>query len=113
MMYNYGNIPLQHHQQNHGTQNMSRPSPPQPTWNVPHSHATYYSMQKPPSAVSREESQRMLARSDITNSHSPALSNATYRPTISAPEGLGTTDYFPGVIDTSMHCISLNSDMVD
>lgn len=48
-----------------------------------------------------------MTRPDVTTTHSPALTSSTFRPPISAPESLGTTDYFPGVIDTSeslSHC---------
>ncbi|KAL5445650.1 hypothetical protein PMIN07_005307 [Paraphaeosphaeria minitans] len=113
MMYSYGGVTLQHpqhhqqpqhqqRQQPHHIQHVSRPSPPQPTWAVPqsHSHSQYYPMasgpRKAPVATTREEQQRYVSRPDVTSTHSPALSTANYR-----PDNLETTDYFPGVIDTS------------
>jgi hypothetical protein len=122
-MYPYGGVAIQHphhpqhhqqqhhqhqqqhqqHQQPHQMQHISRPSPPHPTWAIPqsHSHSQYYPMPpKAPVSTTREEQQqqqqRYVSRTDVTAAHSPALSTATYR-----PDNLGTTDYFPGVIDTS------------
>ena len=108
MMYSYGGVPLQQqqqqpypqHQQPH-VQHMSRPSPPQPTWAVPQTHNPYYAPHKSPVPPTREEQQRYVSRPDVTTTHSPALSASTFRPPISAADSLGTTDYFPGVIDTS------------
>lgn len=110
MMYNYGAMPLQHqHQHQHPhqqhqqsqAQHMSRPPPSQPTWAVSQTHSPYYPVHKNHVATTREEQQRLMSRPDVTTAHSPALSSATYRPPISAPENLGPPDYFPGVIDTS------------
>jgi hypothetical protein len=50
---------------------------------------------------SREDSRHLLARPDSTTSQSPALSGATYSSAMHGPGTLATTDYFPGVIDTS------------
>ncbi|OAL43529.1 hypothetical protein IQ07DRAFT_296659 [Pyrenochaeta sp. DS3sAY3a] len=101
MMYPYGNVPLQGQQQPQNVQQMSRPSPPQPTWAVPQSHNPYYSVPRGPIMGSREESGHLLARSGIATSQSPALSNATYSNSMAGAPTLPTTDYFPGVIDTS------------
>lgn len=101
MMYPYGNVPLQGQQQQQNVQQMSRPSPPQPTWAVPQSHNPYYSVPRGPIMGSREESGHLLARSGIATSQSPALSNATYSNSMAGAPTLPTTDYFPGVIDTS------------
>lgn len=109
MMYpTYGGLPLQHHQQSqhqqqhqpqaHAMQQVSRPSPPQPTWAVPQTQHPYYQMQKPPMTATRDDSQQLMARPDT---HSPAMSTATFRHELGAPQTLGPTDYFPGVIDTS------------
>ncbi|KAF2680265.1 hypothetical protein K458DRAFT_445246 [Lentithecium fluviatile CBS 122367] len=114
MMYPYGISPPQHQQhqqpqqhqqrqqhQAHPMHQVSRPSPPQPTWAVPQTHNPYYHMQKGPMAASRDDPQQLIARSDVTTSHSPAMSTATFRQDMGGPQTLGTTDYFPGVIDTS------------
>jgi len=55
-------------------------------------------MQKPPMAATRDDPPQMIARSET---HSPALSTATFRHELGGPQTLGPTDYFPGVIDTS------------
>jgi hypothetical protein len=55
-------------------------------------------------APTREDPQHM-ARSET---HSPAISSATFRHEMSGPQSLGPTDYFPGVIDTSMSCPDLD-----
>ncbi|KAH7135094.1 hypothetical protein B0J11DRAFT_575705 [Dendryphion nanum] len=101
MMYPYGNMQMQQQQQQHhhphALQSHSRPSPPyHPTWAVPPSHHPYQQMQRGPIPTSREEHEHLMAKPDVTTSHSPALSTATFR-----QEPIGTTDYFPGVIDTS------------
>ena len=102
MMYSYGNLPLQAQQQQQQTvQQMSRPSPPQPTWAVPQTHNPYYSMPRSAIMGSREESGHLMARSDVATSQSPALSNAAFSNSMNGTGALSTTDYFPGVIDTS------------
>ncbi|KAJ4361849.1 hypothetical protein N0V83_010790 [Neocucurbitaria cava] len=80
---------------------MSRPSPPQPTWAVPQTHNPYYSMPRSAMIGSREEPGHQMARSDVATSQSPALSSAPYNSSVNGTGSLATTDYFPGVIDTS------------
>lgn len=101
MMYSYGNLPLQGQQQPQNMQQMSRPSPPESTWMVPQTHNPYYSMPRGPIPGSREEASHLLARSDVVTSQSPALSSATFSNSMNGAGTLATTDYFPGVIDTS------------
>ncbi|PSN68257.1 hypothetical protein BS50DRAFT_665876 [Corynespora cassiicola Philippines] len=111
MMYPYGGIPLhqqqqhphphQQQQQTHAVQQASRPSPPQSTWAVPQTHYPNYQMQRPPIPGSREESEQMMAKTDVTASHSPAMHATTFRNSMNGHDGLGNTDYFQGVIDTS------------
>ncbi|KAF1958439.1 hypothetical protein CC80DRAFT_409106 [Byssothecium circinans] len=99
MMYAYGSMPLS---QSQTMQHVSRSSPPQPTWAAPQPHNPYYQMQRGPVAVSRDDTQHLIAKTHITSSHSPAMSTATFRDGMSAHEGMGTgPDYFPGIIDTS------------
>jgi hypothetical protein len=50
---------------------------------------------------SREDSRHLIVRPDATSNQSPALSSATYSNAIHGSGTLATTDYFPGVIDTS------------
>lgn len=59
-------------------------------------------MQRGPLATSRDESEQIVAKNDVSAANSPALTTATYRNSMNGHENLGTTDYFPGVIDTSM-----------
>ncbi|KAH7070723.1 hypothetical protein BKA63DRAFT_419797 [Paraphoma chrysanthemicola] len=101
MMYPYGGLPHSHQQQVQGLQQLSGHSPPQSTWAVPQTHTQYYQMPRGPVAGSREEPVHLMARSDIATSQSPAMSDAPYSSSIHGPGALGTTDYFPGVIDTS------------
>ncbi|KAF2824658.1 hypothetical protein CC86DRAFT_296021 [Ophiobolus disseminans] len=97
MMYSYGTVPQQGQQPPQTMQHMSRPSPPQPTWAVPQTHNPYYQMSRGPAMGSREESGYQLARTDVATSQSPAMSSTSY----GNITPLATTDYFPGVIDTS------------
>jgi hypothetical protein len=101
MMYSYGNVPLSGQSQPQTQQQMTRPSPPQPTWAVPQPHNSYYSMQRGPVSGSREESRHQMSTTNMTNSQSPALSSATFSHSMNSSGSLATTDYFPGVIDTS------------
>lgn len=101
MMYSYGNLPLYGQQQQQDLQQMSRPSPPQPTWAVPQTHNAYHAMPRGPVMRNREEPEHPLARSDVTASHSPAMSGAAFSNSMNGSGQLATTDYFPGVIDTS------------
>lgn len=52
-----------------------------------------------------DEYEQMSARADVTKtSNSPAMNSATFHSGMSTAETMGppVTDYFPGVIDTSM-----------
>jgi hypothetical protein len=100
-MYSYGNLPPQGQQHPQSLQHMSRPSPPQPTWEVPQTHTSYYDMPQGSGAGGREDSGHLLARTDATTSQPPALSSAAYSNSMATTHSLATTDYFPGVIDTS------------
>ncbi|KAH8708546.1 hypothetical protein GQ44DRAFT_459914 [Phaeosphaeriaceae sp. PMI808] len=101
MMYPYGSMPLQGQQQTQSTQQISRPSPPQPTWAVPPTHQPYYQIPSGQPMGNREDPRHLSARPDATASQSPAMSSATFSNSIHGPGTLATTDYFPGVIDTS------------
>ena len=59
-------------------------------------------MQRGPIATSRDESEHLVTKTDISAANSPATSTATYRNSLNAHDNLGTTDYFPNLIDTSM-----------
>ena len=107
-MYSYGDLPphgQQHHQQQQqqqqGMQPMSRPSPPQPTWAVPQTHPSYYAAPQGPTAGSRENQQQFMGRSDVMTSQPTVTSGVVYSNSMTAPQSLATTNYFPGVIDTS------------
>jgi hypothetical protein len=99
-MYPYGSIPLQQQQQAQSMQHVSRPSPSQSTWAVPQPHNPYYQMQRGP-MVSRDDVQQLVAKTDVTRSHSPTMSTRNFRDDVNGHEGLSTPNYFPGVIDTS------------
>ncbi|KAF1994711.1 hypothetical protein P154DRAFT_366872 [Amniculicola lignicola CBS 123094] len=103
MMYPYGSMPMQQQQQQAQVMHpQSRPSPPYPTWAVPHHHNPYGQMQNGPIASSSMESEHIIARADVSASHSPAMNSAPYRHPMGAHETLSTPDYFQGtVIDTS------------
>lgn len=103
MMFPYSPVLHQGQQLPQALQQMSRPSPPQPTWTVPQTHNTYYQMSRGPAMGSREDSGYHLARTDISSSQSPALSGTTFSNSMNGPAPLATTDYFPGVIDTSKY----------
>ncbi|KAF2637291.1 hypothetical protein P280DRAFT_483164 [Massarina eburnea CBS 473.64] len=91
-------MPLQQPQTMH---HVSRPSPPHSTWAVPQPHNPYYHMQRGPLGISRDDPQQLVAKSDVTTAHSPAMTTATYRDSMNPQEGMGGPNYFPGVIDTS------------
>lgn len=101
MMYSYRNHPLQGQQQPQSLQQSSRPSPPQPTWAVPQTHNPYYAMPRGPAMRSRDDSEHMLARTDVNTSQSPATSSIGYSNSMNSTGSLPTTDYFPDIIDTS------------
>jgi hypothetical protein len=101
MMYPYGTLPQQGQHQVQPMQQMSRPSPPQPTWAVPQTHNPYYQMPRGQDMRSREDNRHVLARPDVATSQSPTPNNITYSNIMHGPGTLSTTDYFPGVIDTS------------
>jgi hypothetical protein len=94
---------MQQPQQPQQLHQVSRPSPPHPTWAVPQMHNPYYHMQRGPIAASRENSEHLVAKTDVSAANSPALSTATYRNSMNAHDNLGTPDYFPNIIDTSTH----------
>ncbi|CAI6333571.1 unnamed protein product [Periconia digitata] len=109
MMYPYHGVHPQHQQQQQQQQprqhpqtmqQVSRPSPPKPMWAVPQPHNPYYQMQRA-MGINRDDSQRTI-RSDVSSPSAPAMSEASYRHGMTGPPTLGNTDYFPGVIDTSM-----------
>ncbi|KAF2845884.1 hypothetical protein T440DRAFT_493128 [Plenodomus tracheiphilus IPT5] len=102
MMYTYGTHALPGQQQSQGLQQVSRPSPPQPTWAVPQTHNQYYVMPRGPPVRNREDMGQM-ARSNVHAAQSPAMSNAAYSNSMPDAGSLATTDYFPGVIDTSTY----------
>ena len=101
MMYPYGSLPQQGQHQAQPMPQMSRPSPPQPTWEVPQTHTLYYDVPQGPGVYGRGDSGHLLARPDATTSQPSAMSSAAYSNTMATTHSLATTDYFPGVIDTS------------
>lgn len=102
-MYPYGGLPQQGQQQPQ-PQNlvqMSRPSPPQPSWAVPQSHPSYYGAQRGPAVINRQDSANPLVQPDV-NSTQPSVTNSDYYSnSMAPPTSLAGTDFFPGVIDTS------------
>jgi hypothetical protein len=101
-MYSYNGLPQQGQQQQaQPMQHMSRPSPPQPTWAVPQTHNPYYQMPRSQAMSSRDDARHMLGRSDVVTAQSPVSSNTPFTNSMHGSNHLATTDYFPGVIDTS------------
>ncbi|KAH9861284.1 hypothetical protein IAQ61_011021 [Plenodomus lingam] len=100
MIYTYGAQSLHGQQPPQGLQQISRPSPPQATWAVPQTHNHYYAMPRGPHMRNRDETDH-IARSNINTSQSPAISTSAYSNSMRGTELPATTDYFPGVIDTS------------
>lgn len=100
-MYSYSHLPMQAQQQPETVQRIPRPSPPQITWAVPQIHNPYHPMPSDPTPGSRDDADQLLARSEVSAAHSPALNMTTYRTGINDTRTLATTNYFPGVIDTS------------
>jgi hypothetical protein len=49
----------------------------------------------------REDTRHLVARTDIATSQSKAPGNTAFSNSIHSSDHLATTDYFPGVIDTS------------
>ncbi|EFQ90907.1 hypothetical protein PTT_12434 [Pyrenophora teres f. teres 0-1] len=98
MMYSYGNLPQQQQQQQQNLQHMSSQSPPQPTWAVPQTHAPYYAQG---AGGNRENVGHLMARTDVNTSQPSVSSSVAYTNSMSTPQSLATTNYFPGVIDTS------------
>jgi hypothetical protein len=72
MMYSYGNLPPRGQQQPQTLQQMPRPSPPQPTWEVPQTHNSYYAMPRGSGVGGREGSGQLLSRTDVPTSQSLA-----------------------------------------
>ncbi|KAF1935299.1 hypothetical protein EJ02DRAFT_361844 [Clathrospora elynae] len=101
MTYSYGNYPLQGQPQPRNLQQTSRPSPPQPTWAVPQTHNSYYAMPRDHVGASSESSGHLQARTNVTTAQSHASSSAVFSHSMTATGSIATTDYFPGVIDTS------------
>jgi hypothetical protein len=101
MIYSYSNLPPQGQQQAQPMQQMSRPSPPQPTWAVPQTHNPYYQMPRGQAMGSRDDTRHVIARSDVATTQSPVSNNIPYTNSMHGSSHLATTDYFPGVIDTS------------
>lgn len=93
-MYAHSNYAFQRHQPLPLMQDMSRSSPPQPTWAVTQSHNSYYAGPRESMLPSRNEHGRFMQRPDINASTAPAFNNVTDGMTAS-------TEYFPSVIDTS------------
>jgi hypothetical protein len=104
MMYPYGTLPQHGQHQAQPMQQMTRPSPPQPTWAVPQTHNPYYQMPRSQVMSSREDNRHTLARPDVASSQSPTPNNIAYSNSMHGQGTLSTTDYFPGVIDTSKSC---------
>ncbi|KAH7392143.1 hypothetical protein DE146DRAFT_766270 [Phaeosphaeria sp. MPI-PUGE-AT-0046c] len=100
-MYPYGTHSQQGYQQTQPMSQRPKPSPPQPTWAVPQTHNPYYQMPRGQTMNSREDNRHMLARPDVNTTQSPVHSHNTYSNSMQNPGHLATTDYFPGVIDTS------------
>jgi hypothetical protein len=101
IMYPYSTHPQQGQRQAQPMQQMSRPSPPQPTWAVPQTHNQYYQMPRGQAMSNREDARHLVARTDIATSQSTPSSNTTFSNSMHSSGHLATTDYFPGVIDTS------------
>ncbi|KAL5113633.1 hypothetical protein ACEQ8H_008498 [Pleosporales sp. CAS-2024a] len=106
MAFPYGALPPQGQQQAQSMPQISKPSPPQPTWAVPQTHNQYYQMPRALTTANREDSRHMLAKPAITTTQSPVPSHAPFTNSTHGPSHLPTTDYFPGVIDTSRLDIS-------
>ena len=101
MMYSYGNLPHQGQQQPQNIQHMPDSSPPKPTWAVPQTRNPYFSMPNNAIPGTREESDHLLARSNIATSQSPAIGHATFSNSFDGSGTFATTDYLQGIIDTS------------
>lgn len=115
-VYSYGSLPHeqhqhQHHQQHHhhhqqnqhqqGLQPTSRPSSSQHTWAVPHAHPMYYATPQGAALGNGENQRQFIGRPEIITSQPTSTSSVVYSNATTAPQSLATTDYFPGVIDTS------------
>ncbi|KAF2744873.1 hypothetical protein M011DRAFT_161338 [Sporormia fimetaria CBS 119925] len=101
MLYPYGSMPMQ--QQPAPPNQQPRPSPPYPSWAVPQAYHPYAHMQKTPVTGGRDSYEHMGSSEDVAGvaSHSPAMSSTIFANNMAAPEALSTTDYFPGLIDTT------------
>ncbi|KAF1925493.1 uncharacterized protein M421DRAFT_94592 [Didymella exigua CBS 183.55] len=101
-MYAYNHYPFQRQQPPSGFQQMTRPSPPQPTWAVPQTHNSYYAGPRGPMLSTRDEHAHFLSRSDINTSEAPAFSTAALNNGMTSnPTTTTSGEYFPNVIDTS------------
>jgi hypothetical protein len=101
IMYPYGTHSQQGPQPAQPMQQLSRPSPPQTTWAVPQTQNQYYQMPRGQAMSNREDTRHLVTRTDIAPSHSTASGNTTFSSSMHGSGHLATTDYFPGVIDTS------------
>ncbi len=111
MMYPYGSLPPQEQsQQPTSAQQMSKLSPPQPSWAIPHTQGPYYPMPRGPVAGSREESGHLLAGMDAT-SQAPAYSSANFSNSMHTPRTLATTDYYSNPMDHGRHKHSTSTTM--
>lgn len=109
MMYPYGGVPQQgqqqqqqqQHQQPQNLLQISRPSPPQPSWAVSQPHPSYYAAQRGPAVGNRQDSVNPMAQADISSTQPSVTSSDFYSNSMAPPTSLAGTDFFPGVIDTS------------
>ncbi|KAL6158165.1 hypothetical protein ACJQWK_07924 [Exserohilum turcicum] len=94
-MYSYTGLPTQGQAQPQpqGLMQMSRPSPPHNTWAMPQAHAPYYAAPR--------DNREGLAQAGLSTSQPSVTSSDMYSNSMAAPTSLATTDFFPGVIDTS------------
>jgi hypothetical protein len=99
MMYPYSHHSGHGQQQPQTPHHMAKPAPLQPTWAVPQTHSPYYPMPRAPPVGRREDPGQLLG-----TSQSPAMNTITYNNGMTGAEIHSTTDYFPGIIDTSEYC---------
>ncbi|RAR03306.1 hypothetical protein DDE83_008275 [Stemphylium lycopersici] len=100
-MYQYGGYPPRGQQQPQNLLQIPRPSPPQPSWAVPQTHPSYYAAPRGPPVGNREDSSHLIARSNMNAAQTSVTSSDVYSNSMAVPPSLTTTDFFPGVIDTS------------
>ncbi|KAF2125651.1 hypothetical protein P153DRAFT_389105 [Dothidotthia symphoricarpi CBS 119687] len=95
-MYSYDDFVIQSQQQLQGSQQTSRPSPPQSTCVGPQSHTSYYSMPPSPMVGSIEDYGHSTTRTNTYSSQSPAVSSSTFSNLMLAPGSLIGPDYLHG-----------------